>query len=158
MSGINVSFPPMITRLDNQNRQIAQKIHSVFQASYAVEAELLDAVDFPPLKRSLDNFLNSDTQFYCIWKKKEIAAIVEINSDDQLTHIQSLVVAPKFFRQGLASQLITFVFESFDSKMFMVETGAANGPATKLYKKFGFVEIRQWDTDHGVRKVRFERK
>ncbi|MCW5515544.1 GNAT family N-acetyltransferase [Muriicola sp. Z0-33] len=148
----------MITRLDNQNREIAQEIRSVFQASYAIEAELLDAVDFPPLKRSLDNFLKSDTAFYGIWKKKEIAAIVEVNSDSHLTHIQSLVVAPKFFRQGLAGQLIAFVFETYESKTFTVETGAANGPATKLYKKFGFVEIRQWDTDHGVRKVQFERK
>jgi hypothetical protein len=32
-----------------------------------------------------------------------------------------------------------------------------NMPATKLYKKFNFIEVAQWDTDHGVRKIKFER-
>ena len=68
-----------------------------------------------------------------------------------------MVVAPKFFRQGIASQLLEFVFDTFDSNVFMVETGVANDPATTLYKKFGFKEVKQWDTDHGVRKVKFER-
>jgi hypothetical protein len=36
-----------------------------------------------------------------------------------------------------------------------VETGLANGPATALYQAFGFKVVRQWDTDHGVRKIRF---
>ncbi|MEJ2584117.1 MAG: hypothetical protein P8Z38_03455 [Robiginitalea sp.] len=39
-----------------------------------------------------------------------------------------------------------------------METGLDNGPATALYRKFGFREILQYDTDHGVRKVRFEKR
>ena len=79
-------------------------------------------------------------------------------SNDSFTHIQSLVVSPKFFRQGVAQKLMEFVLESCDSKLFTVETGLENRPATELYRKFGFVEVKQWDTGHGVRKIKFEKK
>ncbi|WP_298512149.1 N-acetyltransferase [uncultured Kordia sp.] len=148
----------MIKKLQHTSKEIATEIRSVFQVSYAVEAKLLKAVDFPPLKRPLESFLNSDNHFFGYIKKNELAAVVEIHHTTKHTHIQSLVVAPKFFRQGIASQLIKFVFDSYDSDIFMVETGVENGPATTLYRKFGFKEVKQWDTDHGVRKVKFERR
>jgi ribosomal protein S18 acetylase RimI-like enzyme len=147
----------MIERLDNKNITVAEKILTVFQVSYAIEAKLLRAIDFPPLKRSLNDFLNSETEFYGFWKAEQIAAIIETKSDGYATHIQSLVVDPKFFRQGLARKLITFVFESNQSRIFTVETGVDNKPACKLYKKLEFKEVKQWDTDHGVRKIRFEK-
>ncbi len=108
----------MIERLDNKNITVAEKILTVFQVSYAIEAKLLRAIDFPPLKRSLNDFLNSETEFYGFWKAEQIAAIIETKSDGYATHIQSLVVDPKFFRQGLARKLITFVFESNQSRNF----------------------------------------
>jgi len=51
-----------------------------------------------------------------------------------------------------------FVLKTFHSKPFMVETGAKNKPASVLYRKFDFIEIKQWETDFGIRKVRFERQ
>jgi predicted GNAT family N-acyltransferase len=42
--------------------------------------------------------------------------------------------------------------------LFVVETGLANEPASKLYRKFGFTEVKIWDTDHGIRKIKFELK
>jgi len=147
----------MIRKLNNKIIEVSKKIYSVFQVSYAVEAKLIKAIDFPPLKRTLDNFLYSETAFYGFWKDNELAAVIEIKSDAHTTLIQSLVVDPKYFRQGIAAQLITFIFDEYNSKVFNVETGAANKPAIQLYEKFGFKEIKQWDTNHGVRKVRFEK-
>ena len=148
----------MIKKLKHTNTKVATEIRSVFQVSYAVEAELLKAVDFPPLKRPLESFINSDTQFFGYLKEEELVGVVEINHTADFTHIQSLVVAPKFFRQGIAKQLMKFVFDTFDSNLFIVETGVDNGPATTLYLKSGFKEVKQWDTDHGIRKVKFERR
>lgn len=148
----------MIEKLDHTSIEITKKIRSVFQVSYAIEAKLLKAHNFPPLKRSLDNFLNSKTEFYGIWKSTEIIAVIEINNEFDATHIQSLVVNPKHFRQGLAQQLITYIFTTYNSKLFTVETGVDNKPAITLYEKFEFKAIKEWNTDHGVRKVRFENK
>ena len=147
----------MIQKLELQTTREAEKIREVFQASYAVEAALLGATDFPPLKRPTAGFLDSPNDFYGYLKDGVLAGVVEVVPGEDSTHIQSLVVHPEFFRQGLGSALVGFVLNTYDCPIFTVETGLDNGPATGLYQKFGFREILQYETDHGVRKVRFER-
>jgi ribosomal protein S18 acetylase RimI-like enzyme len=144
----------MINILDQQEDTIAEKIYHVFQASYAVEAKLLGAQDFPPLKRTIIDFKNSETSFFGHWIGKELAAAVEIEPSPNNFHISSLVVHPKYFRQGIGNELITFIFKLLIGNKITVETGVENIPAIALYKNFGFKEIDQYDTDHGIRKVR----
>jgi len=148
----------MIKKLDHKTIGISEKIHSIFQASYAVEAKLLKANDFPPLKRAIDDFLNSETGFYGYYRNQEMVAVIEIKENKDSTHIQSLVVDPKFFRQGIAQSLISFLLDSFDSALYTVETGAQNQPAVTLYEKNGFVEIERYYAEFNIKKVRFERK
>jgi len=148
----------MIEKLKNSNLETAKKMRLIFQASYKVEAKLLNATNFPPLKRPLENYTESNTEFYGYSTNKVLAAVVEIDTNNDYLLIRSLVVHPNFFRQGIAGKLLTFVFETFKSNLFVVETGLENGPATKLYEKFGFVEVHQWDTNHGIRKIKFEKR
>lgn len=146
----------MIVKLQNNELATAKKIRSIFQASYKIEAELLKAIDFPPLKRPLEDYLNCSSLFFGYSKNDDLAGVIEIIDTNSQSHIRSLVVDPAFFRQGIASKLMQFTLNTFDSKLYVVETGLENEPASKLYNKFGFLEVKQWDTDHGVRKVRFE--
>lgn len=148
----------MIEKLQNKNIDIATNIRTVFMVSYAVEAALLNATNFPPLKRPLENYIECDTVFYGYFENKVLAAVIEINQHNYSTHINSLVVAPNFFRKGIASKLIEFVFSFYTSNIFTVETGLKNEPATKLYKKLGFEEVKHYDTSHGITKVRFEKR
>ena len=148
----------MIERLQNKDVEISKKIRSVFQVSYSIEAKLLNAKDFPPLKRPLESYVKSNTTFFGYLKNKELAGIIEIDYDNDTTQINSLVVDPKFFRQGIARKLIEFVFETFNSNLFVVETGLKNEPALELYKKLDFKEVKQWNTDFGIRKIKFERR
>ena len=146
----------MIERLKNNDIEISKKIRSVFQLSYKVEAKLLNATNFPPLQRSLENFVNSNTAFFGYLKNQELTGVIEIEHNNNFTCINSLVVVPDFFRQGIARKLMEYVFNTFDSNLFVVETGLENGPATELYNKFDFKEVKQWNTDHGIRKIKFE--
>ena len=148
----------MIKKLNHTNSSIANKIRAVFQASYAIEAKLLNAVDFPPLQRSLEDFIKSDTAFFGVFKNGELAGVIEVATTARSTHIQSLVVDPQFFRQGIAQSLLEFALNTYDSTLFTVETGLENEPVTQLYQKFGFKAIKQWDTDHGVRKIRLKKR
>jgi ribosomal protein S18 acetylase RimI-like enzyme len=68
------------------------------------------------------------------------------------------VVDPLFFRQGIARELMEFTFNTFNSNLFVVETEVENEPDSKLYMKFGFIEVKQWNTGHGIRKIKFEKK
>lgn len=146
----------MIERLLNSESEIANEIHGVFQESYKVEASLLGANDFPPLRRSIKDYMKSRTQFFGYLKSQEIAGIIEISDNRNYTDICSLVVDPQFFRQGIASALLEFTISTFESNLYVVETGVENTPACNLYKKFGFQEVKQWDTKYGIRKVAFE--
>lgn len=148
----------MIEKLQNKDVEIAEKIHAVFQVSYTVEAKLLNAIDFPPLKRPLESYVNSNTTFFGYMKNQELAGVIEIDHNSNVTNIDSLVVSPKFFRQGIAKELMEFVFKTFDSNLFIVETGLENKPASELYKKFNFKVVKQWNTDSGIRKIKFERR
>ena len=146
----------MIKKLDHTNLAIATKMHIVFQESYSIEAKLLNAINFPPLQRPLQSYIESTTTFFGYHIKDKIVGIIEVSSNEKTTHINSLVVSPHFFRQGIGRDLMDYILQNFSSKVFTVETGLENIPASTLYKNFGFKEVRQWDTDHGVRKVRFK--
>ncbi|WP_436517449.1 GNAT family N-acetyltransferase [Ekhidna sp. To15] len=148
----------MIRLINHKIKEEAKQIRQVFQVSYAIEAELLQADDFPPLKRPLENFLNAETTFFGYFEGAELAAVTEVKAEDQILHIHSLVVDPDFFRKGIASKLLEFVFNEFNLKTFTVETGAANGPAIALYEHHGFRIIRQWMTEIGIEKVAFEKQ
>lgn len=148
----------MILKLDHTIKRTAELIRSVFQASYAVEAKLLNAENFPPLHRKLNEFVESDSSFYGQYNEEILVAVIEIRERDDSIHIQSLVVDPNYFRQGIASTLLQYIFDTYRAKRFTVETGLANEPAKKLYERFGFAKTKEWDTDHGVRKIAFELK
>jgi len=146
----------MIKKLDHTNQAIATKMRIVFQESYAIEAKLLNAINFPPLQRPLQSYIESTTTFFGYHIKDEIVGIIEVSPKEKTTHINSLVVSPHFFRQGIGRNLIDYTLQNFSSKIFTVETGLENIPASKLYTSFHFKEVKQWDTDHGVRKIRFK--
>lgn len=148
----------MIRKLDHKNPEEASKIREVFQESYAVEAKLLKAENnFPPLKRPLAGFIEADSAFHGHFENESLAGVIEIKSEDDSTHIQSLVVSPRFFRRGIGSQLLQFVIDKFDTPVFTVETGAANDPAIALYERFDFQITRKWMTGVGIEKVAMKR-
>ncbi len=148
----------MIKKLINSQLDIAQKMQCIFQASYKIEAELLKATDFPPLKRPLEDYIKSDHDFLGYSMNDVLAGVIEIIDKNKYIHIRSLVVHPSFFRQGIARKLMEHVLTNYETNLFVVETGVENKPASKLYLKLGFIEVKQWDTAFGVRKVKFELK
>lgn len=149
----------MITRLDHRDPATATAIRAVWQVSYSVEAELLGVAiaDFPPLQRAPAEFIASANEFYGYRKAGELAGVIEIDDSGPAPHLQSLVVDPAFFRRGIASRLIEFVFAAYPADRFTVETGADNLPAIRLYRNFGFTELYQYATEQGIRKIRLER-
>ena len=142
----------MIAALENSNDIIAKEIHSVFQNSYLIEAQLVGVVNSPLLLRSSNNIVNSKTNFYGFSYESCLAAVIEIKIDEKHLDIHSLTVDPKYFRIGIADKLISYVLNSFDISSATVETAAVNKPAINLYKKHGFLEFKRWTPSHGIKK------
>lgn len=143
----------MIKKIAHSKISNAEKIHELFQVSYSIEAQLIGVKDFPPLRRTLANYKESNTLFFGFWKDDDLAGAVEIDFLENTIHICSLVVDPKYFRQGIAYRLLEFVEDYDDSENISVETGLANLPAITLYKKFGFQEKMQLLTAEGIKKI-----
>ncbi|NQZ26898.1 MAG: GNAT family N-acetyltransferase [Colwellia sp.] len=143
----------MIKKLDNSNTDVANKIFTIFQNSYKIEAELIGAVVFPPLLRSAKDIENSTTLFYGFSENDCLAAIIEIVIEDKHLDINSLTVDPNYFKKGIASKLISYVLGITDFSKAIVETAVVNIPAINLYKKHGFVEFKKWTPSHGIEKI-----
>lgn len=148
----------MIRLLHHQESSAAKQIYQTFQVSYAVEARLLGSDDFPPLKRTVKDIMESNTSFYGYLKEGVLMAVMEIHINQTYIHIQSLTVDPLYFRQGIGNSLLNFAIDSFPSETYTVETGLGNIPAIRMYENFGFIKEKIWMTDFGIEKIAFTLK
>ncbi|WP_444922793.1 GNAT family N-acetyltransferase [Microbulbifer sp. DLAB2-AF] len=143
----------MINKLDNSNAKVARQIFTTFQNSYKIEAQLIGAIDFPPLSRSVIDIENSATLFYGFSENESLAGVVEVAINRDLLEVNSLTVDPCYFRKGVADKLIRYVLHEFNFSSAIVETAVMNTPAINLYKKHGFVEFKRWTPSHGIEKL-----
>ena len=145
----------MIQKIEHSKKSEAEEISRVFQVSYKIEARLLGAKKFPPLSRTIISYKNSKNDFFGFYEHNNIVAVIEMKREQLSMHIQSLVVDPKYFRLGIASKLIRFVLNQYESNQFTVETGRDNAPARKLYERFGFRLVKTYTATEDIVKVRF---
>ena len=143
----------MIKLINHTKIDIAKEIYRVFQVSYPYEAKLLGVTSFPPLNRTITDFQESTTLFYGYHEGEELAAVMELDVNQDHTLIRSLIVDPDFFRKGIASKLVQYAIHYNDVSKVLVETGNANIPAKILYLKHNFIEEKVWMTEIGIEKV-----
>lgn len=132
---------------------MANQIHSIFQNSCKIEAKLIGVSDFPPLLRTTKDIINAKTRFYGFFEEHCLAAVIELDISESHLDINSLTVAPSFFRKGIAGKLVDYALKSFDVDTARVETAVANLPAINLYEKYGFDEFKRWTPSHGIQKL-----
>ena len=143
--------------LNNHKKNIAQKLYEIWQESYIIEKEIIGAKIFPPLDRTISDFIKSKNNFYSYIEKNNLLGVIEIDCKADSIHIQSLVVSPNHFRKGIASKLIDKVFTLHKSLLYTVETGNDNDPAKKLYESKGFRKVKVCMTEFGVKKIKYEK-
>ena len=73
-----------------------------------------------------------------------LQGVLSFCKTDHQMEICRLVVHPIYFNRGIATELLSFFLKEFvrEGEQVKVSTGAANHPAKALYKKFGFIEIK----------------
>lgn len=148
----------LFKRIENKEIETAKKLYEIWQESYIIEKEIIGAKIFPPLDRTISDFIKSKNNFYSYIDKNNLLGVIEIDCKADSVHIQSLVVSPNHFRKGIASKLIDKVFTLHKSLLYTVETGNDNDPAKKLYESKGFRKVKVCMTEFGVKKIKFEKK
>jgi ribosomal protein S18 acetylase RimI-like enzyme len=119
----------MIALLDQRDPLIAEQIYHLQQASYAVERDLIDYPDFPPLAVTLT---------------------------PALLDIGRLIVHPHYFRRGIAGQLLQAVEDYTNVPIrITVSTAEKNLPAVRLYQKHEYHLTERTLLPDGLVLVRF---
>lgn len=149
-----------ILKLNLQDEFTVNELWSLQHKAYRLEAELIGFREIPPLMETREMLSRSSEAFYgCFDDEEELmgAVAVEEESPGQLT-ITRMMVSPDFFRRGIASLLLDYVFEHFAGmKQFIVSTGKLNTPAVSLYSKHGFVPTDVEEVAPGVELIEFHR-
>lgn len=132
--------------VEHQDLATARELHALQLRAYAQEAELLGAIYFPPLERTVEDVRGRPESFRAaVFDGRMIGAVSLWGDEEGMgTNVASLVVDPPFQRRGVGRALMASVVATQGSGTLTVQTGAKNGPALALYGQFGFVELRRW--------------
>ena len=147
-----------ITQLDAGDSSVAQSIWALFQRAYKVEATLIGARDFPPLRRTVAQVQASQSSFYGLQRNAVLVGVVETERQGQSLDICSLVVEPAYFGQGCGQALMQYVIAREGDLLVKVQTAVLNVPAVKLYQKMGFSEAARYITDSEMALIQLERR
>ena len=129
----------MITEAIPAESHIAEQIHAVSQAAYALEAKRIGCAEFPPLHESLDQLRRSPDTFLVFQQSGVIVGALSFDRSTGPVTITRLVVSPTHHRRGIATALLADLEQRIAPVVhFTVTTAQANTPAIHLYQRFGY--------------------
>lgn len=132
---------PKIVELDILNTTVQQDILALQRKAYALEEELI-GFPIPRMHDTPEHLLASDEIFIGMVQDGTLLGMLAFTAEENALDIQRVAVDPDYFRQGVASDLIQFLFDAAsDSVHFLVTAGAENTPAVQLYGKMGFYTV-----------------
>lgn len=137
---MNQDAQPSTLALDHRERGVAREIHRLLQRAYSEEALLIGADVFPPLDRTVDDILESDTRFVGCRRAGHLVAVCEVCTGDKKLNIDSIAVDPEHFRRGYGKRILEYVLASHPDDDVSVTTADRNYPAVALFKACGFGE------------------
>lgn len=153
-SGVEI----VIRKINLRDRSVTRQLLSLQQASYAVEVRLIGLTDIPPLKDTVKTLRQSGETFYGYFMTEELVGALSYKRTGDVLDICRLMVHPAHFRQGIASELLQRIETAEHSiRKVTVTTSTKNEPAKSLYKRHGFVEIKQEIVASGVPMTFFEK-
>jgi ribosomal protein S18 acetylase RimI-like enzyme len=135
-----------IEAVDHAALPTARQLHAVQMRAYAQEAVLLGATFFPPLERTVEDVMTCTEAFVAAFAGDAIVGAISMEPDGEGLgmNIASLVVEPRFQRQGIGRRLLDAALATHGMGEMTVQTGARNLPALALYEQVGFVAFRHW--------------
>ena len=129
-------------------------IHGLLTAAYALESRRIgvSAADFPPLARTVEDIIHSDSEFHVLIDDGAIVGVIELEPPREPADagvIASLAVAPVALRRGFGRALVAHALDHIPGRL-LVSTAAANRPAIALYEAHGFRVRRRYRSPEGL--------
>lgn len=148
----------MIRKLSPTSIQEAQQILAVQLPAYKVEAKQINSTAIPRLYDTVHDIQNCTEVFYGFFADNTLTGLISFTDENSMIDIHRLVVSPHYFKQGIATKLLLYLFDIYpNGTKYMVQTGKANLPAISLYKKHGFIEKEDIHLSDGLILTRFEK-
>jgi len=148
----------LIVKIDLQEIVTAKRVLEVQLASYQIEADIIGFYELPPLQDTIDSLQKCDEIFYGYFYNDVLAGIIAFKYINQILDIHRVAVHPRYFRLGIAGQLISFVEEIVpDLHKVVVCTGKANLLAVQLHLQNGYQKVRDIQIANNLTITEFEK-
>jgi ribosomal protein S18 acetylase RimI-like enzyme len=145
--------------LDLSDRELATTVLDLQRRAYRVEADLIGSDGIPPLHETLEELEASSETFLGAYVEGELAGAISWRVESGTLDIHRLVVDPGRFRAGIGTALVRAALEAEPgAERLIVQTGAANEPAKRLYRREGFEELGDLEVAPGLSVTRFARR
>jgi GNAT superfamily N-acetyltransferase len=147
-----------LRRLDATDPAVAAEILELQRRAYRIEADLIGSDGIPPLTESLEELQGSGETFLGAFVDGDLAGAVSWRLDGDTLDLHRLVVDPGRFRGGIGTALVRAALAAEPAaRRAIVQTGAANEPAKRLYLREGFEELDEVEVGPGLWVTRFRR-
>ena len=148
-----------LEELDIARREIASAVLELQRRAYRIEAALLGSDEIPPLHESLEELQASGETFLGAFLDGILAGAISWRVEDGVIDLHRLVVDPSRHRAGVGTALVRAALAAEpEAERAIVQTGAANEPARRLYRGEGFEEIDDIEVAPGLRVTRFAKR
>jgi len=132
----------LIAVLDLRGPGVAESIHRVHVAAYAVEQELIGAENFPPLRITPDDIRQEPETFLGYHEGDALLGVVSFQDEPGRLLIGRLVVDPGHHGRGIGQALLLAVERRAPGGAVVeVSTAEKNPPAVALYTKNGYAAV-----------------
>jgi GNAT superfamily N-acetyltransferase len=151
-------LPVEVRGLDLADESVAQAVLALQRAAYAVEAELIGSSAIPALTESITRLRAARETWLGAFDPIGLTgAIAWRELDRGAVDICRLMVAPRAFRQGVATALLDALDASYPVHSMVVSTGSGNAPAIALYRARGFRPVGEREAAPGLLVTALER-
>lgn len=146
-----------IRKLNKYDRSELKRIFQMQKAAYKIESKILHVKSLPPLSETLQDIENStDEVFIGLIDSLPVGAIF-LEKSNNVIIISKLIVAPEYFRQGIAKGLLNYCLTTYPNTNFQVETGVKNNPALQLYRSLRFQVFSETILESNLKILKLER-
>ena len=148
-----------IQEVDITDAAIAQQVHALQLAAYAVEAELIGYPALPPLHETPADLQHSGERFLACRQGEEIIGAASFVLANGVLDIGRMVVSPALARRGIGKHLLRALEDAAgEGTTVTVSTAEKNIPAVRLYEGAGYRLAERVMLPDGLVIVRFRKE